>query len=105
MKTSTSNKVAITGNTFPVKDALKALGGRWNGDEKAWMVPESKATEARALVSGAGAKSPRPAVVGGYTPSRCRECGCGSSRYNRIYRSGVCKDCYVSEKEEREMGY
>lgn len=45
--------IAITGNTFPVKDALKALGGRWNADRKAWMVPADKADAARKLVSGA----------------------------------------------------
>ena len=40
--------IAITGNTYPVKDQIKALGGRWNADQKAWMVPEDKAGEAKA---------------------------------------------------------
>lgn len=43
---------AITGNTYPVKDELKALGGRWNAERKAWMVPADRADEARALVAG-----------------------------------------------------
>ncbi len=43
---------AIIGNTYPVKDHLRALGGRWNSDRKAWMVPADKAEEAKALVSG-----------------------------------------------------
>lgn len=47
--------IAITGNTYPVKDQIKAMGGRWNADQKAWMVPEDKADEAKALVAG-GAK-------------------------------------------------
>jgi hypothetical protein len=42
--------VAITGNTFPVKEALKAMGGRWDGAAKAWMVPAGRAEDARALV-------------------------------------------------------
>ena len=46
--------IAITGNTYPVKDRIKALGGRWNADLKAWMVPADKAAEAQRLVSGAG---------------------------------------------------
>lgn len=50
---TSSNTVAITGNTYPVKDALKALGGRWNADRKAWMVPADKAVEAQRLVGGA----------------------------------------------------
>lgn len=55
----TTTVVAISGNTYPVKDQLRALGGRWNPDAKAWMVPAGKADEARALVSGAPAKAPR----------------------------------------------
>lgn len=43
--------VLITGNTFPVKDALKALGGRWDAANKGWRVPVAKAGEARALVA------------------------------------------------------
>ena len=49
---------AITGNTYPVKDQLRGLGGRWNADQKAWMVPDDKAEEAREIVSAAGPKAP-----------------------------------------------
>jgi len=44
----------ITGNTYPVKDSIKALGGRWNKLAKGWEVPEDKEEEAQALVSSAG---------------------------------------------------
>lgn len=44
--------VAITGNTYPVKDQLKSLGARWNPEAKAWMVEPSKADQARAIVTG-----------------------------------------------------
>jgi hypothetical protein len=46
--------VAITGNTYPVKEQLKALGARWNADAKAWMVTPDKAAQAQAIVAGAG---------------------------------------------------
>lgn len=42
--------VLITGNTYPVKDQLKALGGKWDVTSKGWLVPENKAQEAFALV-------------------------------------------------------
>ncbi len=42
---------AIIGNTYPIKDQLKALGGRWNPDQNAWMVPTDKADQAKALVA------------------------------------------------------
>lgn len=44
--------VPIRGRTYPVKDAIKALGGRWDADARCWRVPESKEAEARALVAG-----------------------------------------------------
>lgn len=74
-------RVAISGQTYEVREKLKRLGGKWDADRKAWMVPEDKADEARRLVSGA-AKSmqtaadvaqsaktpsaPAPAKTGGY---------------------------------------
>jgi len=68
--------IAITGNTYPVKDQLKALGGRWDAARKAWMVPEDKADKARALVSGA----PKPQSIfrrpiqEGFRDGPCRRC-------------------------------
>ena len=97
--------VAITGNTFPVKDQLKAMGGRWNVETKAWMVPAEKAEEARKLVAGAPSKS--ASTNKAYRPHKCIACGAVERRdargYSvvRIYKSGECQDCY----EERKMGY
>lgn len=53
---NTANLVAITGNTYPVKEQLKAIGARWNGDLKAWMVTPDRAEQAKAIVAGAGPK-------------------------------------------------
>lgn len=122
--------VKITGNTFPVKDAIRGLGGKWNAAEKAWYVPDDRAAEAQALVAGAPVAAPA-------TPGVCRDCGttckapftvcwpckqkrdarfggrkcsvCGAKESRdargypivKIYRSGECQDCY----EERKMGY
>ena len=102
--------VAIRGNTYPVKDAIKALGGRWSPDEKAWMVPDAKAAEAQALVSGAPQSTPTAtADKGRYRPTRCAECGARAGRYTRIYgysdRTAKCGPCFGDEREEREMGY
>jgi len=62
--------VAITGNTYPVRDVLKRLGGTWNPREKAWYVPEEKAEEARSVVNAAGSPSPRV-----HHERHCWECG------------------------------
>ena len=97
--------VAITGNTYPVKDQLRALGGRWNADRKAWMVPAECATEAQKLVSAAPRSEHRSRT---YSPHKCKVCGHVERRDargypigDRILRSGECLSCY----EERKMGY
>lgn len=102
-----STTVAITGNTYPVKEQLKALGARWNADAKAWMVAADKADEARRIVSGA-ASAPRTSSNTGYHPRKCIACGHVEHRNSRGYvvgdrilRSGECQSCY----EERKMGY
>ncbi len=51
--------VEIKGNTYPVKDQLRALGGRWNAERKAWMVPDDQADAAAKLVQGAPKQPPR----------------------------------------------
>ena len=90
--------IAITGNTYPVKDQLKSLGGRWNADRKAWMVPADKAAEAQALVVGAtGTKK-----SSGFRPRSncCADCGAASQGYYR------CRGCNVERKVggSRHMG-
>lgn len=55
----TTSTVLITGNTYPVKDQIKDLGGRWDAIEKGWRVPESAAQKARSLVESAPKSSPR----------------------------------------------
>jgi hypothetical protein len=78
----------ITGNTYPVKDKLRALGGRWDAGKKAWMVPDDKAAEARALVAGA------PAEKEGARRhfSRCADCGAASQGYYR------CRGCNIERR-------
>lgn len=51
--------VLITGNTYPVKDQLREMGGKWRPAEKAWEVPADKAAEAQSLVNSAPKSTPR----------------------------------------------
>lgn len=80
--------VAITGNTYPVKDQIKALGGRWNPDQKAWMVPADKADAARRLVAGAGttkSKSSRSSRYNSIEQTYRRRYGWDGVRGSRSY--------------------
>lgn len=96
-----STDTLVTGNTYPVKDALKSLGGRWDPDAKGWRFADKvTADKARALLP---APTPRAttdwrtnprhgyAEGGGRGPSvrngLCPTCGdeCGGTRYRCGY--------------------
>lgn len=49
--------VTIIGNTYPVRDRLKALGGRWNAAARGWDVPADREAEARAIVPARATRS------------------------------------------------
>lgn len=101
--------VLITGNTYPVKDQIKDLGGRWDATAKGWRVPSDKAPQAQLLVSGAGlAGGGNRTSNGGKSNSKtCYECGHTERRNARGYPvgdrvwGGLCQSC----REERDMGY
>ena len=101
--------VEISGNTYPVKDQLKALGGKWNAEKKCWMVPSQNKTKAKELVTNAPkqthhtkntmSKTDRIAAAArkrGETPGKCSACG---MKVKFPYTE--CWDC----REERMMGY
>lgn len=44
-------RIYLTGDTFPVKDDIKAMGGHWDGDRKAWWVGVAKREAAEQLAS------------------------------------------------------
>lgn len=97
--------VLVTGNTYPVKDAIKALGGRWDADAKGWRVPAAKASEAQALVTSAPASKPRSSSF--RAGNVCVSCGHREQRNargyvvgDRVYK-GECQSC----RDERQTGY
>lgn len=80
----------ITGNTFAVKDQLKALGGSWKPALKGWLVPDAKADEARAIVASAGPAKPSKATH--YRAGRaCATCG---QKINYGVYCGKCEFSY-----------
>ncbi len=63
-----ANLVAVSGNTYPVRDQLRAMGGQWDKAARAWMMPEAQAEAARAIVDGAGPVAPRSFGRSSYRP-------------------------------------
>jgi hypothetical protein len=55
--------VAIRGNTFPVRRVLWTLGGAWNEDAKAWMLPAHTATEGQRITDEVTAKAAAKAAA------------------------------------------
>ena len=81
----------VTGNTFPVKEQLKALGGRWDPATKGWRVPDENFDSAMALVASAP-KGYVAGVVGpNYSAPRARRAWrpCGYPGCNRSH----CDEC------------
>ena len=93
-------QVAISGNTYPVKEQLKALGAKWDPDQKCWTITDKKLAEAQTIV--AAAPPPDPNAKKDYRPSRCKRCGArpGPRGWPRIYRNGVCSDCYRNDQDD-----
>jgi hypothetical protein len=91
--------VLITGNTYPVKDALKALGGKWDPKTKGWRVPTEKAAEATKLVAAAGVpRAPlSPDALRGVASSsdaiRGRWSGCRCGSIDGRPRASDCAQC------------
>jgi hypothetical protein len=74
--------VRVTGNTYPVRDQLRAIGGRWNKAARAWEVPADRADEAARIVERAPVRERTKADwlainirKRGGTPGVCRSCG------------------------------
>lgn len=87
--------VAVAGNTYPARDALRALGGRWDGAAKVWLVPASQVDAAARAVASAPKSEP-------FRHTRCKQCGArpNARGWPRIYRSGICSDCYADGSDD-----
>jgi hypothetical protein len=48
--------VALSSNTYPVKEALKALGARWDKKQRAWLIAANKVAHARAIIENQGSQ-------------------------------------------------
>jgi hypothetical protein len=95
---ATKRTVLITGNTYPVRGLLSALGGGWNGAAKGWNVPEDRADEARAIVAAGVTSSDatrtrvrapvgtwRSCGVQGCRPGACENCDGEGYQANPVY--------------------
>jgi len=104
--TQADGKIAVAGNTYPVRETIKKAGGRWDAMRQVWVLgprqvktlqaaiealPEPAAKVARPVVRAAtAAVYVRPAERAG---GRCRARGCGSL----AVVGGYCRSCAHDE--------
>jgi hypothetical protein len=62
--------IALRGNTYDHKDAIKKKGGRWDAGEKCWFVPQTEFQELKKLCEN---KSIR--IVNRSAQFECDDCG------------------------------
>lgn len=64
--------ITITGNTYPVREQIKALpgGARWNPNAQGWDVQDAVADQARAIVAAAGPSTYQPRGRRAYRSAR-----------------------------------
>lgn len=56
-------RIYITGNTFPVKDKIKAMGGHWDNDRKMWWIGVQARAQVEQLVAAAGPSTYTPTPI------------------------------------------
>jgi hypothetical protein len=55
--------LVVRGNTYPIKDQIKAIGGRWDANNKVWMIPEFRADYIEGLMKAKGLDAPKAEPV------------------------------------------
>lgn len=90
---TTSNYIPVSGNTYPIKDQLKALGGRWNAAQKCWMMPANVADKAFALLQAAPRGYVRSAASQPARRSRGTWTGCSCGSVEEYDRPSDCWSC------------
>lgn len=89
--------VPVSGNTYPVRDQLRALGASWDAGAKTWTIDEARLALAHAVVAKGSSEPPKP-----FRFTQCKQCGKRPDYrgWPRIYRNGVCSDCYRDASED-----
>ena len=83
-------RVYLVGDTYAVKDRIKAMGGHWDGERRAWWIGAAKAAEAQALVGGlASTPAASPAKQ---DPSEIRLTGKGRYKGREYYAGAITRD-------------
>jgi hypothetical protein len=87
-----TSRIYLVGDTYPIKDRIKAMGGHWDGDRKAWWVGKAKAAEAQALVSASAVPVDPNAPKPKENPDNIRLTGKGRYRGREYFAGSITRD-------------
>lgn len=79
-------RIYLLGDTYGMKDQIKAMGGHWDADRRAWWVGTKKEAEARQLAEG-GAGPPTK-----QNPDDIRLTGKGRYKGRVYYAGSITRD-------------
>lgn len=85
-------RVYLVGDTFAVKDQIKALGGHWDGERRAWWVGASKAVEAQALVHALATPQAAGTPKAKQDPNDIRLTGKGRYKGREYFAGSITRD-------------
>ena len=83
----------ITGNTYPVRYALRRIGGyprKQQDGSWVWVVPNRAVAKAAKLI--AQVTGPKP-----WTYTHCTYCAARATRKRTVCDKGICSECYANE--------
>lgn len=90
-------RIEIVGDTYAVRDRIRAAGGHWDADRKVWWIGAGKRAAVESLVSSApaasasGSREPEPlkdddCLLGQVETQRGKAWWCGQTRDGARYR-------------------
>lgn len=97
---ATSEMVPVRGDTYPIRDQLRELGGRWDGASKTWLVPASRLDAAKALLPKRAPRGPRApsGLKGEAGPYQSRF---EADKHDRTPRREIGESCWLRHDGQR----
>lgn len=80
------SRVYFDGNTYPIKDQIKSIGGHWDADRKMWWVGKAKLADAQTLCSAS------PASPAADAPRDIRLTGKGRYKGREYFAGAITRD-------------
>jgi hypothetical protein len=96
-------RVYVLGQTYPIRDAIRAAGGHWDTDRKAWWIGATKRADLAAAIATAIPVKDEPRAYrrpyGGRRSSGGAWTGCACGSREGQSRDSDCDSCRFDEED------